>query len=101
MSDKLFRLECKFSDKQSTTSRGSACVVSPYKGIGDSHECFHYRGISPLSVRGKVYGKVSTESIKKGTDGITCDVQRLQETEVLYRSGVCSKRNSVRVFSKW
>ena len=32
-----------------------ACTVSLYEGKGDVHECSNFRGISLLSVVGKVY----------------------------------------------
>ena len=35
-----------------------ACMVPLYKGKGDMYECSNFRGISLLSVVGKVYGKV-------------------------------------------
>ena len=35
-----------------------ACMVPLYKGKGDVHECSNFRGISLLSVVGKVYGRV-------------------------------------------
>ena len=35
-----------------------ACMVPLYKGKGDVHECNNFRGISLLSVVGKVYGRV-------------------------------------------
>ena len=33
-----------------------ACMVSLYKGKGDVHKCSNFKGISLLSVVGKVYG---------------------------------------------
>ena len=35
-----------------------ACMVPLYKGKGDMYECSNFRGISLLSVVGKVYGRV-------------------------------------------
>ena len=35
-----------------------ACMVPLYKGKGDIYECSKFRGISLLSVVGKVYGRV-------------------------------------------
>ena len=35
-----------------------ACMVPLYKGKGDVHECSNFRGISLLSVVGKVYGRI-------------------------------------------
>ena len=35
-----------------------ACIVPLYKGKGDKYECSNFRGISLLSVAGKVYGRI-------------------------------------------
>ena len=35
-----------------------ACIVPLYKGKGDKCECSHSRGISLLSVVGKLFGRV-------------------------------------------
>ena len=42
-----------------------ACMVPLYKGKGDVHECSNFRGISLLSVVGKVYGRIrdKTENV--------------------------------------
>ena len=40
-----------------------------YKGKGDTRECGSYRGISLLSVVGKVYGRVLIERVIECTDG--------------------------------
>ena len=40
-----------------------ACMVPLYKGKGDVHECSNFRGISLLSVVGKVYGRDKTENV--------------------------------------
>ena len=53
----------------------SACIVPLYKGKGDRHECANYRGISLLSVVGKVYGKILIKRVRDGTDAVICDVQ--------------------------
>ena len=53
----------------------SACIVPLYKGKGDKHECSNYRGISLLSVVGKVYGKILIKRIRAGTEEVICDVQ--------------------------
>lgn len=52
-----------------------ACIVPLYKGKGDRAECGNYRGISLLSVVGKVYGRVLIGRIRKGTGGSIDDVQ--------------------------
>ena len=44
-----------------------ACVVPIYKGKGDKMACKNYRGISLLSVVGKIYGKVLVAKVKELT----------------------------------
>lgn len=46
----------------------SACVVPLYRGKGDRHKCTCFRGISLLSVVGKVYDKVLIKRIREGID---------------------------------
>uniref|UniRef100_A0A8C8DHP6 ribonuclease H n=1 Tax=Oryzias sinensis TaxID=183150 RepID=A0A8C8DHP6_9TELE len=46
----------------------SACVVPLYKGKGDKYECGSFRGISLLSVVGKVYGRVLINRVVEGTE---------------------------------
>ena len=46
----------------------SAFIVPLYKGKGDHLECANYRGISLLSVVGKVYGTILIERIRKSVD---------------------------------
>lgn len=41
-----------------------SCLVPIYKGKGDKMECSNYRGISLLSVVGKIYGRVLIERVK-------------------------------------
>ena len=41
-----------------------ACMVPLYKGKGDTYECSNFRGISLLSVVGKVYGRVLINRIR-------------------------------------
>ena len=53
----------------------SACIVPLYKGKGDMRECSNYRGISLLSVVGKVYGKVLVRRIREGTEDVICEEQ--------------------------
>ena len=53
----------------------SACVVPLYKGKGDKYDCTSFRGISLLSVVGKVYGKVLIKRVREGTEGSICDEQ--------------------------
>ena len=47
----------------------SACIVPLYKGKGDKLCCGSYRGISLLSVVGKVYGRVLDGRVRRGTEG--------------------------------
>ncbi len=50
-------------------------MVPLYKGKGDKYECTNFRGISLLSVVGKVYDKVLIKSVREGTEGGICDEQ--------------------------
>ncbi len=43
----------------------SACIAPLYKGKGDKQECSNYRGISLLSVVGKLYGRVLINIIQR------------------------------------
>ena len=45
-----------------------ACIVPLYKGKGDKCECNNSRGISLLSVVGKLFGKVLIERVRAGTE---------------------------------
>ena len=45
-----------------------ACLVPIYKGKGDKMNCSNYRGISLLSVVGKLYGRVLIERVKQVTE---------------------------------
>uniref|UniRef100_A0A3P9JF00 ribonuclease H n=1 Tax=Oryzias latipes TaxID=8090 RepID=A0A3P9JF00_ORYLA len=53
----------------------SACVVPLYKGKGDKYECGSFRGISLLSVVGKVYGRVLINRVVEGTEGMIGEEQ--------------------------
>ena len=53
----------------------SACVVPLYKGKGDRFACSSFRGISLLSVVGKLYGKVLIRRISDSTEGVICEEQ--------------------------
>ena len=46
----------------------SACIVPLYKGKGERSECANYRGISLLSVVGKVYGGILIDRIRSSVD---------------------------------
>jgi len=52
-----------------------ACVVPVYKGCGNKNECGSYRGISMMSVVGKLYGRVVIERIKNITEGLVGEEQ--------------------------
>ena len=52
-----------------------ACIVPLYKGKGDVHECGNSRGISLLSVVGKVYGRVLINRIRDKTENVISEVQ--------------------------
>ena len=52
-----------------------AVIVPIYKGKGSQQDCKNYRGISLLSVVGKLYAKVLTERLINETDGKMWDVQ--------------------------
>ena len=47
--------------------RGS-CIVPLYKGKGDKYECSNSRGISLLSVVGKLFGSVLIKRDRAGTE---------------------------------
>ncbi len=52
-----------------------AITVPLYKSKGSRGECSSYRGISLLSVPGKVYGRILTERLKEVTEGIVSEEQ--------------------------
>ena len=52
-----------------------ACIVPLFKGKGDVCECCNYRGISLLSVVGKVYGRVLINRIRDKTEEVISEVQ--------------------------
>ena len=58
-----------------------AAIVPIYKGKGDKHMCSNYRGISLLSIVGKIYGRVLINRIREGTDGC------LREEQCGFREG--------------
>ena len=51
------------------------CMVPLYKGKGDVHECSNFRGISLLSVVGKVFGRVLINRIRDKTENVIVEVQ--------------------------
>ena len=52
-----------------------AIIVPLYKGKGDRNECKNYRGISLLSIPGKVYGRILIERVRVLTEGMIGDEQ--------------------------
>ncbi len=52
-----------------------AIIVLLYKGKGNREECNNYRGISLLSVPGKIYGRILNERMLKITDKRVGDEQ--------------------------
>ena len=59
----------------------SACIVPLYKGKGDRYECSNSRGISLLSVVGKVYGRVLIKRVREKTEEV------LKEEQCGFRRG--------------
>ena len=51
------------------------CMVPLYKGKGDTYGCSNFRGISLLSVVGKVYGRVLINRIRDKTETVIAEVQ--------------------------
>ncbi len=52
-----------------------AIIVPLYKGKGNRDECKNYRGISLLSVPGKIYGRILNERVMKITNKSMGDEQ--------------------------
>ncbi len=52
-----------------------AIIVPLYKGKGSRSECSNYRGISLLSIPGKVYGRIFTERLMEATEGKVSEEQ--------------------------
>ena len=70
-------LICKLAWKQKEVPEEwrKAVIVPLYKGKGSKSECNSYRGISMLSVPGKVYGRILTERLMKVTEGKVSEEQ--------------------------
>ncbi len=58
------------------TGRKLSLYVPLYQGKGSRSECSSYRGISLLSVPGKVYGRILTERRTKVTEEKVSEEQR-------------------------
>ena len=70
---------------------GEACIVPLYKGKGDKYKCGSYRGISLLSVVGKLYGRVLINRISSETECAIGEEQcGFRVRERLCGSSVCS-----------
>ena len=52
-----------------------ACIVPVYKGKGCKLECKNYRGISLLSIPGKMYGRIIIQRIISETEGLIGEEQ--------------------------
>jgi len=52
-----------------------ACIVPLYKGKGNKKECANYRGISLLSIPGKLFGRVIIERVIQQTESQLEDEQ--------------------------
>ena len=53
----------------------SVAIVPLYKGKGERIECENYRGISLLSVVGKIYPEILVDRVRRVTGGLTEDEQ--------------------------
>ena len=53
----------------------SGCIVPLFKGKGSRYECKNFRGISLLSVVGKVYGRILINRIREKTERAIWEVQ--------------------------
>ena len=47
-----------------------AVMLPVYKGKGDKRECSNHRGISVLSVVGKMYGRIIIERVRAITENL-------------------------------
>ena len=54
----------------------SAVIVPLYKGKGERTECKNYRGISLLSVVGKIYAGILLDKVPRVTGALMDDEQR-------------------------
>ena len=54
----------------------SAVIIPLYKGKGERTGCSNYRGISSLSVVGKIYAGILVNRVRKVTEGLIDDEQR-------------------------
>ncbi len=61
-----------------------------YKGTGSRIECSNYRGISLLSIPGKVYGRILTERLMEVTEG------KVSEDQGSFRKGRRADNNRLK-----
>ena len=54
----------------------SAVIVPLYKDKGERTECKNYRGISLLSVVGKIYAGIIVDRVRRVTEGLIDDEQK-------------------------
>ena len=68
---------CNMAFESSVVPEDWRCVVIVplYKGKGEKSECKNYRGISLLSVVGKIYAGILVDRIHRVTGGLICDGQ--------------------------
>ena len=59
----------------------AACIVPVYKGKGDRRDCVNYKGISILSIPGKIYGRVLINRVIESTK------EQIAEEQGGFRSG--------------
>ena len=52
-----------------------ACIVPIYKGKGSKLECKNYRGISLLSIPGKIYGRIIIQRVVSETQDLIGEEQ--------------------------
>ena len=57
------------------------CIVPLYKGKGDALDCKNNRGISLLSVPGKVYGRILIERVIESSES------QIGEEQSCFRKG--------------
>lgn len=72
----LWKLCCKVFEKGVVPEDWKKAVIVPlYKGKGAKGDCKNYRGISLLSIVGKVYGMILVDRMRRITDGMIGDEQ--------------------------
>ena len=52
-----------------------AVIILLYKGKGEGTECKNYKGLSLLSVAGKIYAGVIVDKVRRVIEGLTDDEQ--------------------------